>query len=120
MADTMAYQAEKTLRDNKDKIPADLNTDVEAKIAAVREALKGTDTAAIKSATQALNQSMQKIGEAIYKQQSEPTTYRNSYAIPAMPRQTESSSKRVCVIGSRHSLFMKKPKVKAGVSSTRA
>ena len=72
MADTMAYQAEKTLRDNKDKIPADLNADVEAKVAAVREALKGTNTEAIKSATQALSQSMQKIGEAVYKQQAPP------------------------------------------------
>jgi len=71
-ADTMAYQAEKTLRDNKDKIPADLNSEVESKIAAVKEALKGTDTGAIKNATQALNQSMQKIGEAIYKQQPPP------------------------------------------------
>jgi molecular chaperone DnaK len=71
-ADTMAYQAEKTLRENKDKIPADLNSEVEAKIAAVKEALKGTDTDAIKNATQALNQSMQKIGEAIYKQQPPP------------------------------------------------
>ncbi len=72
MADTMAYQAEKTLRDNKDKIPTDLNSEVEGKIAAVKEALKGTDTNAIKSATQALNQTMQKIGEAIYRQQPPP------------------------------------------------
>ena len=54
MADTMAYQAEKTLRDNKDKIPANLNSEAEAKIAAVKSALQGTDTNAIKSATQAL------------------------------------------------------------------
>jgi molecular chaperone DnaK len=71
-ADTMAYQAEKTLRDNKDKIPADLNSDAEAKIAAVKEALKGTDTNAIKSATQALNETMQKIGQAVYSQQQQP------------------------------------------------
>jgi molecular chaperone DnaK len=71
-ADTMAYQAEKTLRDNKDKIPADLNTEAEAKIAAVKEALKGTDTNAIKSATQALNETMQKIGQAVYQQQPPP------------------------------------------------
>jgi molecular chaperone DnaK len=71
-ADTMAYQAEKTLRDNKDKIPAELNSEVESKVAAVKEALKGNDTDAIKNATQALNQTMQKIGEAIYKQQPPP------------------------------------------------
>jgi molecular chaperone DnaK len=72
MADTMAYQAEKTLRDNKDKIPADLNTEAEAKIVAVKEALKGTDTEAIKNATQDLNQTMQKIGSAVYSQQQPP------------------------------------------------
>jgi molecular chaperone DnaK len=71
-ADTMAYQAEKTLRDNKDKIPADLNSQVESKVAAVKEALKGNDVTAIKNATQDLNQTMQKIGEAIYKAQQPP------------------------------------------------
>jgi molecular chaperone DnaK len=71
-ADTMAYQAEKTLRDNKDKIPAELNSEVEGKVAAVKSALNGTDVEAIKSATQDLNQTMQKIGEAIYKQQQPP------------------------------------------------
>jgi molecular chaperone DnaK len=71
-ADTMSYQAEKTLRENKDKIPADLNSEVESKVAAVKEALKGADTGAIKSATQALNESMQKIGQAIYSKQQPP------------------------------------------------
>ena len=71
-ADTMAYQAEKTLRDNKDKIPADLNTEAESKIAAVKSALQGTDINAIKSATQALNETMQKIGQAVYQQQPPP------------------------------------------------
>jgi molecular chaperone DnaK len=72
MADTMAYQAEKTLRENKDKIPADLNSEVEGKVAAVKSALQGSDTEAIKRATQELNQVMQKIGEAIYRQQQPP------------------------------------------------
>ena len=72
MADTMAYQAEKTLRDNKDKIPADLNSEVESKIAAVKSALQGTDINAIKSATKELNEAMQKIGQAVYQQQQPP------------------------------------------------
>jgi molecular chaperone DnaK len=71
-ADTMAYQAEKTLRDNKEKIPANLNSEAEAKIAAVKSALQGTDTNAIKSATQSLNETMQKIGQAVYQQQPPP------------------------------------------------
>jgi molecular chaperone DnaK len=72
MADTTAYTAEKTLRDNKDKIPADLNSEVEAKVAAVKSALQGSDTEAIKRATQELNETMQKIGQAIYRQQQPP------------------------------------------------
>jgi len=72
MADTLAYQAEKLLRDNKDKIPADLNTEAEEKIAAVKSALNGTDIEAIKKATQELNETMQKIGTAVYQQQQPP------------------------------------------------
>jgi molecular chaperone DnaK len=71
-ADTLAYTAEKTLRDNKDKVPADLYKETEAKVAAVRSAMQGTDIAAIKRASQELNDTMQKIGSAIYKQQTPP------------------------------------------------
>ena len=70
-ADTLAYTAEKTLRDNKDKIPAELNTEVEGKIAAVRSAVQANDLQAMKSATQALNEAMQKIGQAVYQQQQQ-------------------------------------------------
>ncbi len=71
-ADAMAYTAEKTLRENKDKIPADLNKGVEAKIQAVRSALQGADINAIRRASQELSDTMQKIGAAIYKQQPPP------------------------------------------------
>ncbi len=69
MADTLAYTAEKTLREQKDKIPADLNQEIEGKIAAVRSALQGTDVDNIRSATQELSESMQKVGAAVYGQQ---------------------------------------------------
>ena len=72
MADTLAYTAEKTLRDNKDKIPEDLNQEAETKIAAVKSALQGTDIEAIKSSSQELNDVMQKIGTAVYQQQPPP------------------------------------------------
>jgi molecular chaperone DnaK len=71
-ADTLAYTAEKTLRDHKDKISADLNQEAETKIAAVKSALQGTDTNAIRQAVQELNDVMQKIGSAIYQQQPPP------------------------------------------------
>jgi molecular chaperone DnaK len=72
MADTLAYTAEKTLRDNKDKIPADLNQEAETKVAAVRSALQGSDVEAIKTSTQELNDVMQKVGAAVYQQQPPP------------------------------------------------
>ena len=71
-ADNLAYMAEKTLRDNKDKIPEALNKDIEGKVTAVREAMKGSNVDAIKQASQTLNDTMQKIGQEIYKQQQPP------------------------------------------------
>ncbi len=73
-ADTLAYTAEKTLRDNKEKIPEDLNQEAETKIAAVKSALQGTDTDAINQSSQELNETMQKIGSAVYQQQPPPGT----------------------------------------------
>jgi len=72
MADTLAYTAEKTLRDNKEKIPAELNQEVEAKISEVRSALQGSDVAAIQKASQELNEMMQKVGAAVYQQPPPP------------------------------------------------
>jgi len=72
-ADTLAYTAEKTLREQKEKIPSDLNQEVEGKIQAVRSALQGTDINAVRQATQELNEAMQKIGAAIYKEQPPPS-----------------------------------------------
>jgi molecular chaperone DnaK len=74
-ADSLAYSAEKTLADNADKVPADLKTEVEGKVAAVRTALQGTDIEAVRRATDELNASMQKIGQAVYgSQQGGPET----------------------------------------------
>ena len=71
-ADTLAYTAEKTLREQKDKIPADLNQEVESKIAAVRSALQGSDINSIRQAMEELSNAMQKIGAAVYQQQPPP------------------------------------------------
>jgi molecular chaperone DnaK len=71
-ADTLAYTTEKTLREHKDKIPADLNQEVESKVAAVRSALQGTDVESIRQAVQELNDAMQKVGSTVYQQQPPP------------------------------------------------
>jgi molecular chaperone DnaK len=71
-ADNLAYIAEKTLREQKDKISSDLNQEVESKVQAVRSALQGTDINAIRQAMQELNEAMQKVGAAVYQQQPPP------------------------------------------------
>ncbi|MBI2983231.1 MAG: molecular chaperone DnaK [Chloroflexi bacterium] len=70
-ADTFAYQIEKTLRDNADKIPAEVKTDVEAKIGVVREALKTDDAERIRSAMNDLRTAATKIGEVMYQAQQQ-------------------------------------------------
>ncbi|OLC54390.1 MAG: molecular chaperone DnaK, partial [Chloroflexi bacterium 13_1_40CM_4_68_4] len=70
-ADTFAYQIEKTVRDLGDKVPADTKKDVEEKLAALRETLKGDDTARIKTAMDELRTAAQKIGELMYKQEQD-------------------------------------------------
>lgn len=64
----MIYTGEKALRDNADKIPAEVKTGVEAKIASAKTASAGTDTEAMKRAGDELSQELSKIGEAMAKQ----------------------------------------------------
>jgi len=71
-ADSLAYTAEKTLRDYGDKIPADVKQEIEGKIAAVRSALQGKDVNSIRNAMQELSQAMQKIGASVYQQPGGP------------------------------------------------
>jgi molecular chaperone DnaK len=66
--ENLAYQAEKALTDAGDKVPADVRSDIEAKVKAVRDAIGTGDSDAIKRATDDLQGSIQKIGEAVYAQ----------------------------------------------------
>jgi molecular chaperone DnaK len=70
-ADNLAYQAEKTLGELGDKVSADDRQAVEKDIEAVKEALKGDDMDRIKSATDTLMQSFQRVGQAVYAQQAQ-------------------------------------------------
>ncbi|MEP6776253.1 MAG: Hsp70 family protein, partial [Chloroflexota bacterium] len=67
--DSMAYQAEKTLSELGEQVPAEIKTEVDEKVSAVREALATEDTDRIKQTTNDLSTSMQKIGQAMYAQQ---------------------------------------------------
>ncbi len=66
-ADNTAYAAEKALREFGDKVPAEVKADIETKVTETRSAAQGEDVAAIKSATEALGQAIQKIGAAVYQ-----------------------------------------------------
>ncbi|MXY59290.1 MAG: Hsp70 family protein, partial [Chloroflexi bacterium] len=71
IADTSAYQAEKTLQEFGEQIDADLKSEVEARIADVRSVLaqEDADAPSLQAATQALSAAVQKIGEAVYARQ---------------------------------------------------
>jgi len=73
IAEQMIYTAEKAIKDNGAKIPAEIVKGVEDKIADLKKAKDGTDITATRTATDALSSEMQKIGEAMAKaQQSAP------------------------------------------------
>jgi molecular chaperone DnaK len=66
-ADHIIYSAEKAIKDNKDKVGAEVITEVEAKITALKAVKDGTDLDAIKKATEEVSTEMSKIGEAMSK-----------------------------------------------------
>ncbi|HZU75152.1 MAG TPA: Hsp70 family protein, partial [Dehalococcoidia bacterium] len=65
-ADSLAHQAEKIMRDNGDKIPSELKSEIDGKVAAVRSALQGTDADAVRRSFEELSESLQKVGAAVY------------------------------------------------------
>jgi molecular chaperone DnaK len=67
-ADNMVYSAEKVLKDLGDKAPADLKSQVEDRIAKVREVLNNDDQQAIQKAADDLSQVLQQLGSAAYQQ----------------------------------------------------
>src|SRR5256885_4345429 len=72
-ADSMAYQAERTLQDMGDRIPASLRSEVEDKIKAVRDALAGSDLTRVRSAADDLERTMQRVGQEVYSQPGTPS-----------------------------------------------
>ncbi len=66
-ADSAVYRTEKLVKDNADKISGDDKSKLESAVNAVKEALKGSDAAAIKSANEKLNEVSQAVGAELYK-----------------------------------------------------
>jgi molecular chaperone DnaK len=67
-ADSSVYTAEKALRDLGDKVPEDLKSQVNEKVAKVRELMESEDVESLKRATEDLNQVVQQIGTVAYQQ----------------------------------------------------
>jgi molecular chaperone DnaK len=69
--EAMINQVEKTLKEAGDKVSAHDKGEAEAAVAAAKSALEGGDAEAVKAASERLSQSAMKLGEAMYKAQSE-------------------------------------------------
>lgn len=70
MADSLIYTTEKTLKDAGDKVSEDDKKDVEAKLEELKKLKDGDDAEAIKKAYEALSESVQKVGAAMYQEQN--------------------------------------------------
>ena len=66
-ADNTVYRSEKMLKDNADKISGDDKSKIEKAVAEVKEALKGSEAAAIKTASEKLNETWQAVSTELYK-----------------------------------------------------
>src|SRR5690606_37403166 len=66
-ADGAIFTAEKALREGGDKVPAEVKTSVEEKIAALKAAMDAKDNDGMKRATEALYQAIQSIGASMYQ-----------------------------------------------------
>ena len=67
-AESLVYQTEKVIKDNEDKIPADVRSETEAAVVELKDALEGSDVEAIRTASEKVALASQKIGSAIYSQ----------------------------------------------------
>jgi molecular chaperone DnaK len=66
-AESLVYQTEKFMKENDDKLPSDVKDKVNAALGDTQQALKGTDTDAIRTAMEKLATESQALGQALYK-----------------------------------------------------
>jgi molecular chaperone DnaK len=91
-ADSSVYRTEKMLKENGDKLPGNDKAEIEAALNQVKEALKGSDTEAIKSAGEKLTAAWNKVSEQLYKaaqaQQSASAQQQQQQSEPASDAQS--------------------------------
>ncbi len=86
-AETLMYTAERALKDSGDKVSADIKTEVEGKITALKALKDSEDVTAIRAATEELSTSAQKIGKALYEAQKQENP--SEPKVEADPHKTE-------------------------------
>ncbi|OUE32157.1 Chaperone protein DnaK [Clavibacter michiganensis] len=67
-AEQLAYSIDKLIKENDDKLPEDVKSEVQGDVDGLKSALAGDDEAAVKTAFDKLSASQTKLGEAIYAQ----------------------------------------------------
>lgn len=65
-AESVAYSVDKLLKENGEKLPEDVKTEVQGDVDELKKALEGDDDDAVKSALEKLQASQTKLGEALY------------------------------------------------------
>jgi len=83
--DSLVYSTEKTLRENREKIPGDLVTEAEAAVAEAKESMKSEDETVLKQAAEKLGQFAHRLAEQMYKEASS--------SAPPPPPEGEAESK---------------------------
>jgi molecular chaperone DnaK len=90
-ADSLAFRAEKSLKEHKDRLPKNVTEDVQSKIDQVKKALEGNDMGQIKMAKEELETHMQKIGEAMSQAQAPKEEATSSQAEREAPHQSRQN-----------------------------
>jgi len=93
-ADTLVYQAEKSLKDAGDKVPADVKTEVEEKIKALKEIESSAPIDEVKQKTEELSSVLSKIGESMYKGQEEAKGSEDTKGTKAADGETKTDEKK--------------------------
>jgi molecular chaperone DnaK len=71
-AESMIYLTEKSLKESGDKVPADIKSGIDKKTEELKNILESGDAEAIKKATDELSSELQKMGQVLYNQESNP------------------------------------------------
>jgi len=88
-AEQLAYSTDKLIKDNDDKLPADVKSEVQADVDALKTALAGDDESAVKTAFDTLTESQQKLGQAIYSSSQEQPAEGEAAGEPAAEENDE-------------------------------